>query len=149
MKYILGVLFIATVMLTACGDGHYSGEDGTDPVLTWDAVITNCIGEPISGVRYNVYAVSGAGSIPTIPSADTEPCGVVQLASIAPMNSTPLTATTYNAVVPDGVWTFAVDAVNASGNRGGLSNQVTVTVVGRPAPVINLTTGKITREDEE
>ena len=45
--------------------------------------------------------------------------------------------------MPDGIWTFAVEAVGVNGAKSGLSNQITVPVLGRPAGVINLTIGKL------
>ncbi len=120
-------------LLAACASVPTTPSTGVDPVLAWDAVTTNCIGEPITGVRYNVYAVSGAGPVPSTPSPASEPCGVVQVPSGTPLTSSPLTATTYNAIVPDGQWTFAVAAVLPSGATGGLSNNLTVQVLNRAA----------------
>lgn len=110
---------------------------GVDPTLTWDVVTTACDGSTLTGVKYNVYAVSGAGPIPTTDSSNDPPCGVVKLASGSPLNATLIAGPPYQAVVANGVWTFAVEAVGSDGSRSGLSNQVTVTVTGRPAPPIN------------
>lgn len=139
IKWIVGLILIT---LISCGNTQNTDEQLTDPILMWDPVTTNCIGESITGVKYNVYAINGSGPIPIILSMDEEPCGIVQLAAIAPLNSTPIVETTYNAIVSNGVWTFAVDA-EVGGIHGGISNQITVTVTGRPSVIINLTTGKI------
>jgi hypothetical protein len=109
-----------------------------DPVLTWDAVTTACDGVPLTGpVTYNVYAVAGPGPIPTALSPDASPCGPVELATGTPLNAAPLTGTTYTAAVGDGVWTFGVEAVLASGARSGVSASVTRTVVNRGTPPAN------------
>lgn len=143
-KYILIVLFL---ILSACAHGR-GGRDsapvGVDPTLTWDAATKDCSGELIpdtTPVRYNVHAISGPGPIPTAPSPPSVPCGVVGLATGAPLNAAPLTATTFHAIVPNGLWTFAVEAVLSDGARSGLSNSVTVTVLNRSKTVINLKVG--------
>ena len=144
LKYLSALLLM--IGLFGCGgsvkNGVINGEL-TDPLLIWNAVTTDCIGGPMTGIRYNVYAISGNGPIPTTPSADSEPCGIVQIASIPPLNTALINGTSYQAFVPDGIWTFAVEAVGVNGAKSGLSNQITVTVLGRPAGVINLTIGKL------
>jgi hypothetical protein len=124
-------LGIVVLFVLACAH-HPPPPASVDPVLTWDAVVTACDGVPLVGaVTYNVYAVSGPGPIPTTTSSDASPCGLVALASGAPLNPAPLVATTYTAAVSDGVWTFGVEAVLASGARSGVSNAVTRTVTNR------------------
>ena len=109
---------------------------GTDPLITWDSVITDCTGAILSDpVTYNVYGVPGPGPIPTSQSIDTSPCGVINLATGSPLNSTPITGTSYHAVVPDGLWTFGVEAIGMNGGRSGLSGQATKAVLGRPGVV--------------
>lgn len=114
---------------------------GVDPILTWDLVTTNCQGDPITGVTYNVYAVSGAGPVPSAPSPDESPCGVIALATGTPLNAQPIAAPPYHAIVPDGVWTFAVEAVAPGGTRGALSASFTRTVKNRPGAATNLRLG--------
>lgn len=122
---------------------------GVDPIINWDPVAVNCNGEAITGVRYNVYGVPGPGPIPAVtspapppPSIPLEqPCGPVRLATGTPLNAAPLTATTFNAIVPDGVWTFAVETVLSTGARGGLSEAVTVTVHNRGGVPTNVRVG--------
>jgi hypothetical protein len=136
----LKVLCVALlILLTGCSPPAMLMKSGVvDPSLTWDAVTTDCTGAAITGVKYNVYAVSGPGPIPTIASADEVPCGIIQLASGVPLNATPIAiGTSYQATVANGVWTFAVEALDASGNRSALSNQVTKTVQGRPGKPAN------------
>jgi len=149
LKY-LGVILIV-FCLFGCGG---SVEDDVikgqlvDPILTWDVVTTNCAGYPFTGlITYNVYAIVGNGPIPTIDSPDEQPCGIVQLANYPRLNTAPITTNTYQALVPDGIWTFAVEAVSPNGARSGLSNQITVTVFERPAGVINLSVGKSIAKD--
>ena len=76
-------------------------------------------------VTYNVYAVPGAGPIPTVQSRS---CGVTTVAKGRPLNSEPIAATTYSTSVAEGTWTFAVEAVSADGCRSALSSPVTITV---------------------
>jgi len=148
MKKLFLGLFIS-FLLASCGPATGIEEGLTDPILTWDAVTTDCIGNPMSGITYNVYAIQGSGPIPTTPTSYTSPCGIVNLADIPPLNSVPITTNMYTAFVSDGVWTFAVEAVSSTGNRSGLSDQVTVTVVGRPSVVINLNALKVTIGGED
>lgn len=132
----IGVAMLFPLLLLACPrTGTLPTPAGVDPVLVWDSVTADCTGAPATGVQYNVYAVSGPGPVPSAPSSASEPCGVVQLATGTPMNSVPLTVVTYHAIVPDGQWTFAVEAVLPSGARSGLSASVTVQVLNRAAPV--------------
>lgn len=114
---------------------------GVDPVLNWDAVTQNCIGEPVTVASYNVYAVSGPGPVPTVASARSEPCGVVQLATGTPLNTAPITSTTYHAIVPNGVWTFAIESVLADGTRSQLSAGITLTVLNRGGAPVNVRVG--------
>lgn len=78
-------------------------------------------------ITYNVYAVRGAGPIPTEPPK-SKSCGITPVAKGRPLNSEPITATTYSVSVAAGVWTFAVEAVSSDGCRSALSSAVTVTV---------------------
>ncbi len=110
-----------------------------DPHISWTLAEFNCADEPLVGeVTYNVYTVEGEGPIPTRATPDESPCGVRQLADIAPMNSEPITGDNYNALVPNGTWTFALEAclVTEFGTEcSSLSEQVTVVVLNAPAPV--------------
>lgn len=117
------------------------GPVGVDPVLDWDPVTKNCIGEPVTVASYNVYAVSGPGPVPTVASARSEPCGVVQLATGTPLNTAPITSTTYHAIVPNGVWTFAIESVLADGTRSQLSAGITLTVLNRGGAPVNVRVG--------
>ncbi len=76
-------------------------------------------------ITYNVYAVPGAGPIPTMRA---ESCGVTTVAKGRPLNSEPIVGTTYSTSVSEGLWTFAVEAVSSDGCRSALSSPVTVTV---------------------
>jgi len=113
----------------------------TDPNISWSLVLVDCTGAALpSGtvITYNVYGVQGNGPIPTTPSASNEvPCGSVPLANINPLNSAPITTTSYQANVADGLWTFAVDAV-MNGNHSAISSSVTVQVKNRPGVVSNV-----------
>ena len=62
------------------------------------------------------------------------PCGVVSVADrtkVQPLNSAPITALTYRAMVSDGVWTFAVETLGPNGAPSALSPQVTKSVKNR------------------
>lgn len=135
------LLFVCAIVLVGCTHSNPNPpEVGVDPLLTWGVVNTDCSGTTITGVRYNVYAVQGTGPVPTVPSANEAPCGVVQLASGTPLNSTPITSgTSFQAIVPNGVWSFAIEAVASDGVRGEISNSVTKTVQGRPGKVSGVT----------
>jgi hypothetical protein len=98
------------------------GSPSPRPVtLTW-AAATDAGTKPIT---YNVYAVPGAGPIPTEPP---KACGVTPVAKSRPLNSEPIAATTYSTSVAEGLWTFAVEAVSPDGCRSPLSSSITVTV---------------------
>jgi len=100
------------------------GSPSPQPVtLTWDAADAGPNGS--KPIRYNVYAVPGAGPIPTEPSKS---CGAMPVAKGRPLNSEPITATTYITSVAEGLWTFAVEAVSSDGCRSALSSPITVTV---------------------
>src|SRR3989304_1650923 len=64
LKYLSALLLM--IGLFGCGgsvkNGVINGEL-TDPLLIWNAVTTDCIGGPMTGIRYNVYAISGNGPI--------------------------------------------------------------------------------------
>lgn len=129
---ILGNMFLVFVMLGCAAHHHSTPPVAIDPVLTWDAVTVACDGVPLAGtVTYNVYAVAGPGPIPTALSPDASPCGPVALATGTPLNAAPLTGTAFTAAVADGVWTFGVEAVLATGARSGLSAAVTRNVLNR------------------
>jgi len=100
-----------------------SGSPSPHPVtLSWAAEGDAAGTKPIT---YNVYAVQGAGPIPTEPS---KACGAATVATGRPLNSEPIAATTYSTSVAQGLWTFAVEAVSSDGCRSALSSPVTVTV---------------------
>ncbi len=137
MKNALIALFFI-FLLCSCASTKLSA---TDPHLSWTAPTVSCDGTALVGgpLRYNVYAISGNGPIPTIATPLQVPCGVLQLASGTPLNSSPVTSgTVFDAIVTDGTWTFAVEAVSPSGSRSELSNQVTVLVQGHPGKPVNL-----------
>lgn len=142
-------LFVLVALLSVLGCSKSvimpsGGDEVVDPILTWDPVLVDCLGNTLtSTVTYNVYVVGGTGPIPTAPSADASPCGVINLATIPPLNTAPIAAATYNAIVTDGVWTFAVEAVLVSGARSGLSAQVTRTVRNRGAAPGNVQITKL------
>jgi hypothetical protein len=87
-------------------------------------------------ITYNVYAVPGAGPIPTMRS---ESCGVTTVAKGRPLNSEPIVGTIYSTSLAVGLWTFAVEAVSSDGCRSALSSPVTVTVLTRGDPSTNVT----------
>jgi hypothetical protein len=89
-------------------------------------------------VTYNVYAVPGAGPIPTMRS---EACGGTTVAKGPPLNSEPIAATTYSTSVAEGMWTFAVEAVSSDGCRSPLSSPITVTVPVPGDSSANVTVG--------
>jgi hypothetical protein len=89
-------------------------------------------------IAYNVYAVAGAGPIPTEPSKS---CGVTPVAKGRPLNREPIAATTYSTSVAEGLWTFAVEAVSADGCRSALSSPITVTVPIPGESSANVTVG--------
>ena len=134
------MLFIvfALVGLIGCSSFPDSGGDQpvVDPIVTWSAVTKDCTGATFTGtVTYNVYAVSGQGPVPVVSEGSGEiPCGVVSVADrtkVQPLNSTPITALTYRAMVADGVWTFAVETLGPNGAPSALSSQVTKSVKNR------------------
>jgi hypothetical protein len=136
---------ISTVLalcgLAACAHTPLGSSDQgvTSPVLNWAAVTTNETGGHLSGpVTYNVYAVQGTGPIPTTPSGS---CDVTEVAKGPPLNTEPIATTTYTANVPDGVWTFAVEAISPTGCRSGLSSSVTITVLNRGGSLTSVTVG--------
>lgn len=136
-KTWLWTWLIGMVLIVGCST---PGKPLVDPHLSWSAPAANCDGTPITGtLSYNVYAVQGPGPIPTTPTPNEVPCGVLQLASGVPLNTAPIIAgTTFQADVISGVWTFAVEAVDASGGRSELSAPVTVTVMGHPSKPTSL-----------
>jgi len=91
--------------------------------LSWEAAEGGRSGS--RPTTYNVYAVQGAGPIPTEASKS---CGDSQVAKGRPVNSDPITVTTYRTTVAEGLWTFAVEAVSSDGCRSALSSLVTVRV---------------------
>jgi len=132
-------LGLALLFLTGCpAMTPVPTPSGVDPFLEWDAVALDCTGKAITGVTYNVYAVSGPGPIPTAPSPDVGDCAKPSLATGLPLNAQPLTSPSYHAVVPDGIWTFAVEVVTTSGARSGLSNALTLTVRNPANSAVNL-----------
>jgi hypothetical protein len=135
------LLLLAVLILTACSPAVMLSKSGlVDPHLSWEAPTTTCDEAPLMDtLTYNVYAVSGPGPVPTSPSADESPCGIRQIASGTPLNAVPVSiGTSFNAVVSNGVWTFAVEAVGSDGERSELSNNVTKVVKGRPGKPVNL-----------
>src|SRR3990172_5095053 len=124
------MLFIvfALVGLIGCSSFPDSGGDQpvVDPIVSWSAVTKDCTGATFTGtVTYNVYAVSGQGPVPVVSEGSGEiPCGVVSVADrtkVQPLNSAPITALTYRAMVSDGVWTFAVETLGPNGAPSALS----------------------------
>lgn len=143
VRYIdkLAVVGMA-ISLAACATLKYP-EVGVDPTLTWDPVTTNCVGETFTGsATYNVYILQGPGPFPTVQTPDEIPCGVMTLidnSAIQPANASPLTVTTYKAIVGEGVWSFAVESISPGGSRGGFTS-VTRTVKNRAkgSPAVNV-----------
>ena len=121
------------VVLWCCGLAACAyqplGSPSPHPVtLSWEAE-SDAGTKPIT---YNVYAVPGAGPIPTKQS---ESCGVTTVVKGRPLNSEPIVATTFSTSVAAGLWTFAVEAVSSDGCRSALSSPATVTVpVQRDSP---------------
>jgi hypothetical protein len=107
----------------------YKVQGGPSPqpvTLHWEAVDMSGDGKkPSKPVTYNIYAIPGAGPIPTEVSRT---CGATEVAKGGPLNSEPIAATTYSASVAEGLRTFAVEAVSPEGCRSALSAPVTVTV---------------------
>jgi hypothetical protein len=111
------------------------GSPSPQPVtLNWETA-NEAATKPIT---YNIYAVPGAGPIPTMQSKS---CGVTPVAKGRPLNSEPIAATTYSTSVTEGLWTFAVEAVSSDGCRSALSSPVTVTVPTRGDSSTNVTVG--------
>jgi hypothetical protein len=130
---------------------------GVDPTVSWSPVTTDCTGEPLAApvAGYNVYAVPGT-SVPTVTTDPSElPCGaqtLVDHTKVTPLNGSTLISTaactgnpavcTYATSLGTGVYTVAVEAVNADGTVSPVSNTVTVTVVLRPGAASHVAVGK-------
>lgn len=152
MKILLTVLALLLFIFIGCGKDEpviqypkvIEQEVGIDPTLTWTAVTTNCLGLPLSGILYNVYVVPGPGPMPQITTPPTEiPCGSRQLIDatlVVPVNSLPLSVTTYQVVLGEGQWTAAVESVSSTGSRGGFLS-ITFRVVDRPASTPDVRVG--------
>lgn len=108
-----------------------------DPTLSWGPVATNCDGEAITGVTYNVYYINGPGPFPLVQTGTDEvPCGVQDLVDTTQAtkgNPAPVVGNSYHLNLADGEYTFAVEAIGQNGSRSGVSNVVTKTVRDRPA----------------
>jgi len=110
--------------LAACASQPL-GSPGPPPVtLTWASAANDA---ELKSITYNVYAVPGAGPIPTIQTKSAF-CGVTTFATGSPLNSQPIVGTTYSTSLAAGRWTFAVEAVSSDGCRSPLSSPVTVSV---------------------
>ncbi len=131
---------VVFVTLVACTHGSSSVPQtspfpavGVDPTLSWTAPTTDCTGATVtpSGLRYNVYRVTGPGPIPTV-DVTVIGCGTIKQASGTPINATPLTVTTYNDLAGPGIYTYGVETVDVNGARSDLITK-TVTVGGPKA----------------
>ena len=135
MKFLISILFISFLFISCV----IPPQLGIDPKLTWEAPTTNCDGTVLVGsVRYNIYAVLAPGPIPTAPTPNEVPCGILQLASIQPLNPTPISGAAYEAILPAGTWIIAIEAVGSSGSRSELSNSVSAIVQDHPDKVTGL-----------
>lgn len=141
--------FVFLLMLFVLGCAHTGGQAppssnfpsvGVDPTLTWTAPTTDCTGVPFSGtVTYNVYHITGAGPIPTVPIS-TIPCGTINQVDVTKVtkdNTTPITGTSFNVILGNGTYTAAVEAVDSAGNRAGFTS-VTFTVLDLPGAATGL-----------
>jgi hypothetical protein len=109
--------------LAACAYQPFGNRPDRPVTLSWAAASSdNTASESFT---YNVYAVPGAGPIPTEVS---KACGVTSVAKGRPLNSEPIVGTTYQTSLAEGLWTFAVEAVSSNGCRSTLSSPVTITV---------------------
>lgn len=109
--------------LATCAYQPFGTRPDRPVTLSWAAA---SLDETTSeSVRYNVYAVPGAGPIPTEVS---NACGVTSVAKGRPLNSEPIVGTTYQTNLAEGLWTFAVEAVSSNGCRSALSSPVTISV---------------------
>src|SRR3990172_11961672 len=141
-------ILFALLTLFGCNSGQDPGAEQpvVDPTVTWSAVTKDCTGATLTGtVSYNVYAVSGQGPVPVVSEGSGElPCGVVSVADrtkVQPLNSAPITAISYKAMVADGVWTFAVETLGSNGAPSALSAQVTKSVKNRTGPAETIQVG--------
>lgn len=132
------LLTMATVSgclgLAACAYQPVASPPSQPVTLSW-AASDDARTQPIT---YNVYAVPGAGPIPTMRS---DACGMATLANLRPLNRVPINATTYSTGVAAGLWTFAIEAVSSDGCRSALSPSITVTVPSGPNSSTNVSIG--------
>ena len=119
-------------------------EVGVDPTYTWTAPAVDCDGQPFNNpLTYNVYAILAPGPIPTIDSPSTEaPCGSIariDQSLLPPLNAVPIIALTFDAILPEGDYIGAVEAVTNAGVRGSFAT-ATFTVI-LSVPMTNLQIG--------
>jgi hypothetical protein len=118
------VVVLSCCWLAACMYKQWGAPESHPVMLTWEAVTVK-EADPVRPVTYNIYAVPGAGPIPTEVS---NACGATLVAKGRPLNSEPIHATSYGTNVMPGMWTFAVEAVSANGCRSEPSSHMTVTI---------------------
>lgn len=140
-KLLICLILVIGLTVTGCPVIRPLPDTATDPSLSWDLVTTDCTGAPIVGpVTYNVYATQ-AVAFTTVSTGLTEvPCSdliMVDTAIHTKLNSTPITAPPFMALVADGLWLFTLEAVNSAGNRGGMAVPIKKTVKGRAGTVLN------------
>ena len=148
-KVWLAMLFV--ILVTGCSVGkgivHESlREVGIDPTISWAIVTQDCKAVALSApATYNVYIVSGVGPVPTITTPTTDiPCGAIKLvdqSKVMPKNTTPITGLSYQAILGEGQYTTAVEAVTNTGTRGIVSAPITFNVVNRPLGTTSILVG--------
>jgi hypothetical protein len=131
-------LALGLILLTGCARSNVT--------LTWDSSTSDCTGAQISGVKYNVYWLSGSGPVPEVPqvSAAASPCGPVRLVDttkVRKANTSPLSATSFRLALPDGIYTVIIEGVSSNGIRGSYISS-TFSVVELRATASNLTPTK-------
>ena len=122
-----------------------SSEVGIDPTFTWDNPTTDCAGGPAGTVTANVYCVTG--TVTTFPTrtigTGEVPCGARQVVdttapNVTRLNTTPISGTSYFAVLAAGNYTCAVELVNTAGLQGSASAPMSFSVVSRPNAPTNI-----------